>query len=309
MPYIFVVDKTNLKKCLESRLFGVPDTARAYSQILPIKKGEMLFLYEYGPRKIYGIYEAKSEPFTEQEPKNGPWINRKRDANAKYYPHRIEIEIKQYYPVGVGITNVEKGELGIDRHSFNGKSCMYISKKQGERIMELLKDVNPQGPSHFSTGVPWNSKVKTVTLSDLAGGKEEKLQVLVQQNIEKLRKLDLRMEVVDSYFNITECMSCIATGVLDYAGQIDILGKNISGNFVVTELKAENAQKAVVKQLKNYALIVRKTIAQQENVGVLPVIICKSASDKLIKYLQQEKITTIGHDTDFESYIEFERLV
>ncbi|MDI6642649.1 MAG: endonuclease NucS [Candidatus Hodarchaeaceae archaeon] len=308
MPYIFVVDKTNLRKCLESYLFGVPDTARAYSQILSIKKGEMLFLYEYGPRRVHGIYKAKSEPFTERDPSRGPWKGRKRDLDAKYYPHRIEIEIKQYYPTGVDITKIEKSELGIDRRSFNGKSCMYISDRQAEKIMELLKSVNIGEPSQFCAGARWDSDKRTVTLAELKGGKEEKLQVLVQQNIEKLRKLGLEIEVLDSYFNITECMSCKAMGILDYAGQIDILGKDISGNFIVTELKAEAAQKAIVKQLENYALVARKTIAKQENVGVSPAIICKSASNRLIRYLQQKKIATFEHCTDFESYIEFERL-
>jgi len=308
MPYIFVVDGTNLKKCLKSRLFGVPNTARAYSQILPVKENQTLFLYEYGAKRIHGIYKAKSGVFTEKNPSAGPWTGRKRDEKAGYYPHRIEIEITQYYQTGIEIAEVERSGLGLDRHSFNGKSCVYITEEQAEEIINLLKKANPEGPSEPPTSVPLQSNKKPVALADLSGEKEEKLQVLVQQNIKKLGKLGLEMEVLDSYFNITECMSCKTMCTLDYAGQIDILGMDVSKKFVVLELKAGEAKKAIVRQLEKYASVVRKTFAQ-ENADVVRAIICGSSSRELVECFRQRRIMAFKHDTDFESYIDFEPLV
>jgi hypothetical protein len=311
--YIFSVDTTNLKKCLDNLLFGVPYSSRAFNQIFPIKKGDFLFLYEYGAKRIHGIYKAKSDPFYEPDASRGPWGNRVRDKKAKHYPYRLEIEVCEYYPNGVSIGDIEKKRIGIDRHSFNGKSCLYITDYQAEKILELLKN---QKSEEFH-GIPWKSNVRPLAQNPpikdgkLEGKPEDKLQLLVLENLKSLHNAGLPLKVLDCYYNVTECMSCQAwCGTLDYAGQIDILGADEEENFIVVELKAGQLQISAVEQVRKYTESIKKSIANKLGVSVLPAIICKDASPKLARVLESKKIKAFKYSgEDFEHLsIDFEPL-
>jgi hypothetical protein len=291
----------------------VPYSSRAFNQIFPVKKGDFLLLYEYGRRakKIYGIYRAKSDPFYEPDASKGPWGNRDRDRKAKHYPYRIEIEVCEYYPTGINIEEIEKKGIGIDRHSFNGKSCLYITDWQAEQILESLKKQR-LGEFH---GIPWKSNMLPLAQNPpiedgkLQGKPEDTLQLLVLQNLNKLGNAGLPLRVLDCYYNITECMSCHSfNGNLDYAGQIDILGVDDESNFVVLELKAGQLQRSVIKQVRKYAEYIKTSMAK--SVSVLPAVICRDASSNLLRLLKDQKVRAFRYaEPDFQRLsINFEPL-
>lgn len=312
MGHVFVVDTKNLKKCLEYSLLGVPNSARAYSQILTVHEGEKLFLYEYGAKKLHGIFRATSNPFTEIEPRRGPWTGRKRDEERGWYPHRVEIDIDEYYGNPIPISEIEEEGIGIDRHSFNGKSCLYITEYQEKKIIEKLKERTRENcPVPISRR--WNSRKVPPNVAELPGSKEEKLQLLVQQNLEKLKEEGLEIRFLDTYYNLTECTSCRMKGSLDFAGQIDILGIDDQWRCTIFELKAEPITRSVVGQLESYRNVlsemIRRGIMDSQNTDIQLAVICPYFRGSLLRDLESHQIVTIAYESDFVSFIDFERLV
>ena len=99
MPYIFAVNEPNYRICINNRLFGVPNTERARSQISNVKKEDKLFIYIYGSQRIYGVYKAISNPLSisKEEAKKGPWNYTVTDEKHGYYPYRLFIDIINDY--------------------------------------------------------------------------------------------------------------------------------------------------------------------------------------------------------------------
>ncbi|KAG9438968.1 hypothetical protein H6P81_019133 [Aristolochia fimbriata] len=63
---IFMCNCETKKECLERKLFGLPLSQS--SLVRELKIGMMLFLFEYGKRELYGVYEATSDGGCNIEP-------------------------------------------------------------------------------------------------------------------------------------------------------------------------------------------------------------------------------------------------
>ncbi len=160
MPYLFSVNETNRHICIQNRIFGVPNTERARSQIMNVRKGEKLFLYVYGTGLVYGIFEAATDPFIQKNPENGPWNLSPIDKKHGFYPYRLYIKIIKSYQTGVLFKKLESLNIGLDFSLLQRKSAWTCPS-----LMDTCKCgiIIPPG------GVPWNEtasvKVTAVNLN------------------------------------------------------------------------------------------------------------------------------------------------
>jgi hypothetical protein len=280
MLYIFLVNETNFPKCLKFSLFGVPDTSKAYGQINNVCSGEKLFVYIYGVKKIRGVYKATSDPFAEEHANRGPWLGSGSRAKEKgYYPYRVHVKILRNYPNGIDIDELEKLGTGIDENKFKGKSVLYITDKQAEIIERTLEDKNPN-EEPIETEIFSSSPTREKNIFEFKGGFESQLQLLVQKNIEKLER---GLSVIDTYYNVS--------AFLGYRGEIDILARDRSKNFVVVELKKDRLPKEIWSQLFGYSHAIWSTLAKDEDVGVRSIAVCKEISrDTLFAYSELRRL-------------------
>lgn len=61
-PYcgaIFMSNRMTIEECFEKKLFGLPYVQSDF--VRGVKKGMILFLFEYEERKLYGVFEATSD--------------------------------------------------------------------------------------------------------------------------------------------------------------------------------------------------------------------------------------------------------
>lgn len=300
MPYIFCVDKTNFKKCLNSQLFGVPKSAKALSQIQNVHKNDELFLYVYGEKKLYGNYKAISDIFQEKNPENGPWAGRSRDTKSGYYPYRLKININKDFE-GVSINDIESSNMGINRNFFNGKSVAFVNEKQAEKINEILGNAGERKEEiDFK-----EFDINPTDISIPEGTKKEILvQLIAQQNITKLER---GLKVLDTLSNVS--------ADLGYAGEIDILAKDSSNNYVVIELKESKAPKDIWSQMFSYDFVVWNRFARLENVDIRSFLICKELGKRTIfayRYLKNtlptNTLKSFRYDLLSNNQINFEEI-
>ena len=304
MPYIFAVNEPNYRICIDNRLFGVPKTDRARSQIQSVKKDDKLFIYVYGSQRIYGIYEAISNPFIEKEPQKGPWNYTTTDERHGYYPYRLFIDIIQNYQQGIPFQKIERLNIGLDRNLLLRKSVIYITGFQANIIEELLKElpVKPVERFKFKTIKAYESLfTQPVTVGE---SREKTLQILVQNN---LSLLEDELQPVMSYFNIQYGK---------FKGEIDVLARDKNKNFVVTEIKAENLKRDIWSQLFSYSHVIRNIYAKFEDVDVRSFLICSGFDIKTVysypeikKLLRKEEsLRVFKYQTDFKKEISFEEV-
>jgi hypothetical protein len=304
MPYIFAVNEPNYRICIDNRLFGVPNTERARSQISNVRKGDKLFIYVYGSQRIYGVYKALSDPFIEKEPKKGPWNYTATDERHGYYPYRLFIDIIKDYQQGIPFQKIERLNIGLDRNLLLRKSVIYITDFQANIIEELLKElpVKPRDRFEIKTIEQYESLfTQPITVSKSA---ESALQILVQNH---LSLLENGLNAVTSYFNVQYGK---------FKGEIDILARDKNKNFVVTEIKAENLKKDIWSQLFSYSHIIRNIYAKFEDVDVRSFLICSGFDIKTVysypeikKLLKREdSLRVFKYQTDFKKKISFEEI-
>lgn len=304
MPYIFLVNEGNFHICLENRLFGVPKTDRARSQIQNVRKGEKLFIYVYGSQRIYGVYRAIFDPFVEKNPEKGPWNFTETDKRHGYYPYRLFIEIEKNYRQGISFQKIEKLNIGLDRNLLFRKSTVYISDFQANIIERLLEDIPIAEVKEFKYKDLDRYESLFTQPIEVEESEEQALQLLVQNNFSVLEE---GLISVSTYFNVQYGT---------FRGEIDILGRDKNKNFVVTELKAENIKKDIWTQLLTYSHIVRDIYAKFEDVDVRSFIVCNGLDRKTIysypelkKLLRHENSLRIfKYQTDFKNKIEFEEI-
>ena len=285
MPYIFVVDEKNFWKCLQNKIFGIPATTKAVGQIMNVKKYEKLFLYVFGKRKIFGVYKAISDPFKEEKPERGPWIQRKYDEKHGYYPFRIKIDVENGFGIGLPIEELERRNIGITRSFFNGKSVGYISEHQAEIIEDLLKEINIKKEKIEINFSEFPSNIIPLNPLEIYKEKESILQVLVQQNIELIEN---EIKVVDSYFPVKG---------YGWGGEIDILAKDKDQNYVIVELKIGNLPPQIWSQLLSYSYAIRNIFAKVENVNVRTVAIGKGFEQKALYAYPELKLLVKNPDS------------
>jgi hypothetical protein len=304
MPYIFAVNEPNYRICIDNRIFGVPKTDRARSQIQSVKKDDKLFIYVYGSQRIYGIYKSISNPFIEKEPQKGPWNYTTTDEKHGYYPYRLFIDIIKDYQRGIPFQKIERLNIGLDRNLLLRKSAIYITDFQANIIEELLKELPVKPINKF--------KIKTVeeyeslfTQPVIVGESQEKvLQILTQNHLPQLER---DLESVSSYFNIQYGK---------FKGEIDILARDKNKNFVVTEIKAKNLKKDIWSQLFSYSHVIRNIYAKFEDVDVRSFLVCSGFDIKTVysypeikKLLRREdSLKVFKYQTDFKKEISFEEI-
>jgi hypothetical protein len=306
MPYIFAVNEPNYRICINNRLFGVPKTERARSQILNVRKGDKLFIYVYGSQRIYGIYKAASDPFlvSEEEAKKGPWNYTATDEKHGYYPYRLFIDVIKDYQQGIPFQKIERLNIGLDRNLLLRKSVIYITDFQANIIEELLKElpVKPVDRFQIKTIEEYESLfTQPVTVGE---SQEKALQILVQNH---LSSLENDLKAVTSYFNIQYGK---------FKGEIDILARDKNKNFVVTEIKAGNLKRDIWSQLFSYSHVVRNIYAKFEGVDVRSFLVCSGFDIKTIysypeikKLLRREdSLRVFKYQTDFKNKISFEEI-
>ena len=305
MAYLFSVNETNRHLCIQNRLFGVPATDRARSQIMNVQKGEKLFLYVYGTGFVYGVYRAETDPFIERKPERGPWNLSPIDKQHGYYPYRIYIEIIKNYSQGVLFKKLENLNIGLTAQLLQRKSAIYLSDFQAKIIEELLADLPISEDIQKSAIVDYSSLesvfTQEVTVTD---SQEKALQLLVQSNFSRLED---GIVPVMSYFNINY-------GTIK--GEIDVLGRDKNKNYVVTELKAENLKKDIWTQLLTYSHVVRDIYAKHDGVDVRSFVVCPGFDrktfysypelKKLLKY--QDSVRVFQYSTNFRDTIAFKEI-
>lgn len=300
MPYVFCVDKTNLKKCLNSQLFGVPKSLRALSQIQNVHENDELFLYAYGEKKLYGFYKAVSEVFQEKNPEKGPWIGRKRDDKSKYYPYRLKINIDKDLE-GISINDVEGLNIGIDRNFFNGKSVAFINETQAEKIKEILENTGERKEEIDFKEIEINPI--DISIPSSISQREMLIQLIAQK---KIHKLESNLKVLDTLSKVS--------GEYGYAGEIDILAKDNESNYVIIELKEGRAPKEIWSQIFSYDYIIWKRFAEIENVGIRSFLICKELEKKTIfaykflKNILENNLKSFKYDLINNEEINFEEI-
>jgi len=304
MPYIFAVNEPNYRICIDNRIFGVPKTDKARSQIQSVKKDEKLFIYVYGSQRIYGFYKAISNSFLEKAPQKGPWNYTATDEKHGYYPYRLFIEIIKDYQQGIPFPKIERLNIGLDRNLLIRKSVIYITDFQANIIEELLKElpVKPVDGFKIKNIDEYESLfTQPVTVGE---GQEKTLQILVQNN---LGLLEDKLQPVTSYFNIQYGK---------FKGEIDVLARDKNKNFVVTEIKVENLKKDIWSQLFSYSHVIRNIYAKFEDVDVRSFLICNGFDIKTIysypeikKLLRREDFLRVfKYQTDFKKKISFEEI-
>ena len=305
MPYLFSVNETNRHICIQNRLFGVPSTERARSQIMNVRKGEKLFLYVYGTGLVYGIFEAATDPFIEKNPQSGPWNLSPIDKKHGFYPYRLYVNVLKSYQTGVLFKKLESLNIGLDSTLLQRKSAVYLSDFQANIIEKLLADLPVGEETKTDKPIDYSNLeslfTKEVAITD---SQEKALQLLVQNNFQKLEE---GLSPITSYFNINY-------GTI--RGEIDILGKDKQKNYVVTELKAENLKKDIWTQLLTYSHIIRDIYAKHDGVEVRSFIVCPGFDrkvfysypelKKLLKY--QNSVRVFKYDTNFKDRIDFEEI-
>lgn len=303
MPYLFSVNETNRHICVANRLFGVPKTERARSQILNVRKGDRLYLYVYGTGLVYGTFEAITDPYEEHNPEQGPWNLGPIDKKHGYYPYRIHVDVKQLHETGVPFKMLERLDIGLSINLLQQKSAVYLSDFQADALEELFVK-SPiielrEHPKKYSDLESLYSKEVSVTNSQ-----EKALQLLVQKHFHQLED---GLRPVTSYFNI------------DYGtvrGEIDVLGRDKQNNYVVAELKAENAKKDIWTQLLTYSHVIRDIYANNEHVDVRSFIICQGFEKRTLysypelKHLlkRDDMVKIFKYDTNFKDSITFSEI-
>ncbi len=282
-------------------LFGVPDTDRARSQIMNVKKGEKLFLYVYGSGYVYGIFEAATNPFIQKNPEQGPWNTSPIDRKHGYYPYRIYINIKKLYQAGIPFKKLEILDIGLDSNLLQRKSAVYLSDFQANIIEKLLIDLPLEKKARSEKPINYSDLESIYTKNvEVNESHEKALQILVQKNFSKLED---GLNPVTSYFNINY-------GTI--RGEIDILGKDRRNNYIVTELKAENLKRDIWTQLLTYSHVIRDIYAKHDGVEVRSFIVCPGFDKKvfysypelkkLLKY--QDTVRVFQYETNFKSFPE-----
>lgn len=269
MAYVFCVDKTNLPKCLDAGIFGVPNSTKAYSQIMNVKPGDDLFLYVYGEKRVYGVYTCSSPFYTERFPERGPWTGRERDAAFSFYAHRIEIDFIADFPVGLSIDEVERQGIGIKENLFKGKSVLFISDVQTKLLETMLRSKNKGAYHKGRKYLRVRQEKVEVAFEQLPGNTESRLQLYLQRN---MRLLETSLEVVDTYYNLKED--------LGYEGEIDILARDKVSDFVVVELKVGSAPPEIWSQLFSYSQIVDMKLARPLGRTVRSMLVCENLGRK-----------------------------
>ncbi len=276
---IFLVDKVNFPICLKERLFGVPKNLRALSEILSVKPSDTLFLYVIGQRKLYGIYRATGNPFTDSEPKRGPWNRRELDAKKGYYPFRLEIEVVEPYSEGLDIRAVESLNLGITENIIRARhSVLFLTDASVGTLTHSLEKKN-LGHHKMNVGAPdFESLISSeLHLREYLANPEARLQVIVQNS---LSKLEPGLEVIHTYYPIDPRFG--------YDGEIDILANDQRGLYVVMELKDGPFERETWAQLFTYAWILKQSVAKEADVRTMAI--CSSLpNDALYSYYELKR--------------------
>ncbi|KAJ8533786.1 hypothetical protein K7X08_007110 [Anisodus acutangulus] len=87
---IFGCTNTNMKKCLQKQLFGLPGSHISY--VRNINPGLPLFLFNYDDRKLHGIFEAASSGQMQIDPY--AWTS--NNPKKTLYPAQVQIRVRLY---------------------------------------------------------------------------------------------------------------------------------------------------------------------------------------------------------------------
>lgn len=265
MPRIFILDRRNYKICLENRLFGVPDSFRAISQIKTVRKGDFLFTYITKEKQLMGVYEADSEVFRDAHAERGPWKGRAWDKKKGFYPHRIKIKILEPFTKGISIDELETMRIGISENKFKGNSVVSLTGEQTQAVLKALEEKNVGYELWKPSPIREFQSTPTTPISafDFPEGEESQLQLLVQDNISQLES---GLHVFDTYYNVRDYL-----GKVGYEGEIDILANDSANQFVVLELKKGKLPKDIWSQLFSYTYVIRNTLAKGAEVRAMAV--------------------------------------
>jgi len=121
--WLCVLTPENYEIVKEKLVWGVSD--RHKNKILQVKPGDLLVMYIIGEKKIKGIFEATSEPFTEK----------KEIFMGGIYPNRVKLE------------KVKESEKGIDikkllpkLETFKRKDSKWVGTIIGKAMIKLSKN-------------------------------------------------------------------------------------------------------------------------------------------------------------------------
>lgn len=203
--YLFTVNDKSWEEHISTGIVAINDPGRnpnnrqgnaqrqkALCEVASIKKGDLIFFYYQGTKKIKGLYEAYSTPFYDTSPlKNGGYINEK-------FPIRIEFKQKINFEEDLDMEDIwhskdrgffwsiqqQRGD-SVGRHA-----CITLTKEDGDHLTKmfyekntvLLNPIKISIKNHSKSNLPFDYKgsgtelhyeavLQSILLQDLRAGK------------------------------------------------------------------------------------------------------------------------------------------
>nr|XP_043632478.1 uncharacterized protein LOC122603750 isoform X2 [Erigeron canadensis] len=129
---IFMCNTRTKKECLRRRLFGLPSGDCDF--VLHVKRGMILFLFEYERRLLYGVYRATSDGEINIEP-------RAFRSSGKYFPAQDAIKDNYF--------SEKKFRFGLNKDQVSKLMKLFHYKKTSKNHPEKHRDKPTERVSRF----------------------------------------------------------------------------------------------------------------------------------------------------------------
>jgi hypothetical protein len=133
MAYLIYTDRSNLLKSLKTGLIRVPWNLRAVQELSRIRKGEIIFFYDFENDRIYGPSTAAAcDVIEEKNPRSGPF-NGPGSVRSHYRYLKLPIESSSVYRKGVPASSLG---IGPDEVRF------HLEDAEEQSLLSMLARLN-----------------------------------------------------------------------------------------------------------------------------------------------------------------------
>lgn len=135
MAYLIYTDRENLLKSFQSSLVRIPCHLKKYFDFGQIRKGDLIFFYDFENSKVYGpVFLRDQTVFREKNPKNGPF-NGFGNVYQHYHYESIPIDCSKMFKRGVFSKEFTLKQKRV---------CFYLSEKDETEIIDKLRQINQE---------------------------------------------------------------------------------------------------------------------------------------------------------------------
>lgn len=302
--YLFTVNSTSWNEHINTGIAAINNPASdsenrqgnskkqaAMCELIGIKKGDCLFFYLQGEKKIMGLFKSNSEPFFD----DCKLLGKSSFINEKY-SLRLEFKIKKFYENTLDMDEIwklkDKGNFwsiqqqrgdAIGRHA-----CLTLTKHDGEKLIKMFNEKNPIDlkktditiKNHKNTPLNFD-----LTYYDDMLHYEAALQGLILSDLKKGR----HKEVFGDYdyyipFFPTSSQREIDILVLKHNNQNEVLW------YQIIELKQNQFSLIELNKLMLYEQWVINTLAYSNERAVHAIGIANNFSDEVIDYIKGREV-------------------